>query len=74
MLLVIGGVHAVDHVLFSIWSVVGMEFNHGALWLYGGRAIDLNLIVALRASRQRTAQRGEDPDPPLQITHSERAS
>ena len=45
--LVVGGIHAVDHVLLSLQRVVGMKLNHGALWLYGVRAIDLDLVVAL---------------------------
>src|ERR1700733_12521836 len=72
--LVVGGIHAVDHILLSVRGVVGMEFNHGALWFYGGRSIDLNFVVALGVSRQRTAEQNENPEIPRQITHSERAS
>ena len=79
--LVVGGIHSIDHVLLPLRSVVGMELNHGAFCFYRVRAIDLNLIVALRASRQHAPQSGkrsENPDPPPrswpEITHSGRAS
>ena len=55
VLLAVGGIDAVDYILLTVRGEVGMELNHGALWFYRVRAIDLNLIVALRASRQHTA-------------------
>jgi hypothetical protein len=47
MLLMVGGVYAVDQVLLTIGRVVGMQFHHGALGRFGICAIDLDLIIAL---------------------------
>ena len=44
MFLVVGGIHLLSITFFlPFYSAVGMKLTHGALWLYGVRAIDLDL-------------------------------
>src|ERR1700739_2553861 len=41
------GTDAIHHTLFALSRPVCMEFHHGAVWLDGVSAIDLDLIVIL---------------------------
>src|ERR1700677_640026 len=52
--LVVGGIHPIDLMLLPIRGEIGMELNHGALWLYRGRAVNLDLVIALCTQRPRT--------------------
>jgi hypothetical protein len=72
--LVVGGIHAIDLVLLPVWCVVGMELNHGALWLDRAGAVDLNFIVALCAKRLRTPERAQHSEHAQPITHIETTS
>ena len=73
--LVVGGIHAIDLILLPVRGKVGMELNHGALWFYGGGAIDLDFVIALSAerlcARERAPVQRQHAQP---ITHIERAS
>ena len=50
MLLVVGGIDAVDEVLLALGREVGVEFDHQVFRLDGVGAVDLDLVIALRAS------------------------
>ncbi len=45
---VVGGIDAIDESLLADGGVVGMQLDHGAMRSLRLRAIDLDLVVALR--------------------------
>ena len=57
--LMVGGIDTIDLMLLPIRREVGMKLNHGALWLYRARAVNLDLVIALGTQRPRTPERGD---------------
>ena len=49
MLLMIGRIDAVEKALLSIGCEVGVQLDHGAAWGFSVCAVDLDLVVSLRA-------------------------
>ena len=62
VLLVVGGVDAVDGVLLAVRGEVGVDFDHGAFGFDGVGAVDLDLVVALCGCWSREEQEAGDEE------------